>query len=71
MAQTHLFIAAFPLNLISRVGVIGNMPASEAGVKSSSLLLAAMRIGVTVTQQTLTLSLQVRALYPQPLSRFA
>ena len=30
----------------SRVDVIGNMPDSESGLKSSSLLLAAMRIGV-------------------------
>ena len=59
-----------PSNKISRVGVIGNTPASEAGIKSSSLLFAAMRIGVMVTHTTLTLALLVRAQDPQPKSRF-
>lgn len=53
----------------SRVDVIGNMPDSESGLKSSSLLLAAMRIGVVGNTRAFDSRVEiywVRIPHPQP-----
>ena len=71
VVPTHLVsvrvVASLPKK--SRVDVIGNMPDSESGLKSSSLLLAAMRIGVVGNTRAFDSRVEiywVRIPHPQP-----